>query len=163
MQPPPFPPPSSGGGHRRGSREGQHPQSSDDGGKGSTIVLGIFCLLLAAGSAAVGWWASKREEEAEVCYYTLPDRDRSCAGREECDEVNPDASDSARRRCVCCLDRPQRFMFVQCGHICMCEPCLIRMGREYEDKTLRRRFNGPVRLACPICRLVGFVVKTYES
>lgn len=65
--------------------------------------------------------------------------------------------------CVCCLERHQSFMFVQCRHICLCEPCLIQLGRAYEDNRLRARFDGPVRMPCPVCRTVGYVVKTYAS
>ncbi|KAG5488332.1 hypothetical protein GH5_08560 [Leishmania sp. Ghana 2012 LV757] len=65
--------------------------------------------------------------------------------------------------CVCCLERQQSFMFVQCRHICLCEPCLIQLGRSYEDHTLRARFDGPVKLPCPVCRCVGYVVKTFSS
>ncbi|CAJ1006229.1 hypothetical protein Q4I28_001544 [Leishmania naiffi] len=65
--------------------------------------------------------------------------------------------------CVCCLERHQSFMFVQCRHICLCEPCLIKLGRAYEDHTLRDRFNGPVRMPCPVCRQVGYIVKTFAS
>ncbi|TPP51601.1 hypothetical protein CGC20_36100 [Leishmania donovani] len=45
--------------------------------------------------------------------------------------------------CVCCLERHQSFMFVQCRHICLCEPCLIQLGRAYEDNKLRAHFDGP--------------------
>ncbi|KAG5488380.1 uncharacterized protein JKF63_07975 [Porcisia hertigi] len=63
--------------------------------------------------------------------------------------------------CVCCYTRPNSFMFVSCRHLCLCEKCLIQLGRSYENNTLHSRFKGPVRLPCPLCRTVGYVVKTF--
>ncbi|KAI5685976.1 hypothetical protein MNV84_01269, partial [Leishmania braziliensis] len=81
---------------------------------------------------------------------------------DECD-VSVSGGADGGHACVCCLERHQSFMFVQCRHICLCEPCLIKLGRAYEDHTLRDRFNGPVRMPCPVCRQVGYIVKTFAS
>ncbi|TPP46630.1 hypothetical protein CGC21_23685 [Leishmania donovani] len=70
--------------------------------------------------------------------------------------------------CVCCLERHQSFMFVQCRHICLCEPCLIQLGRAYEDNKLRAHFDGPQNYEASIeesmrASYMTFILSYYPS
>ena len=65
-----------------------------------------------------------------------------------------------RGKCVCCHDLLSRYAFVHCGHICICEPCLVKLGHNCEAKR-GAPFEGPCRLPCPMCRQEGFIIKTY--
>lgn len=116
--------------------------------------------------------AVRREEQKR--WYRLPPRgsravDGADAGAGGDDDDDGSSSSSgvspcmADGRCVCCFERAPRFMFLACLHVCLCEPCLIRLGRTYEDATLRGRFLGPVQLPCPLCREVGPVVQSFVS
>lgn len=161
-------PPRDGDNRRNGDRQvrREDQKRNDISGLGAALIVGAGLLLVAGVSALVGWHAGRKTEAESNDYYTLPDR-RSCrSAATEDDDVracSPKDEDSAGPKCVICLDRPQRFMFVRCRHICLCEPCLIHMARNVEDSTLHGHFDGPVRLACPMCRQVGYVVKTFVS
>lgn len=164
MQPPPSSPHNNGRRGRRvdpceppsGRRQSSH-NESDGGGLGAALLIGAGLLVVAGVSALLGWSAGRESEVETASYYTLPPRD-SCGSTTE-----DGGGDDGRPKCVVCRDLPQRFMFVQCKHICLCEPCLVHMGRDYEDTKLHGRFDGPVKLACPVCRQLGYVVKTYAA
>ncbi|GET86463.1 hypothetical protein, unknown function [Leishmania tarentolae] len=74
----------------------------------------------------------------------------------------PDSADG-HNLCVLCLMSHSSFMFVECRHVCLCEPCVIELGRDYEDRVLGHHFRGPMRVPCPMCRTVGYLTKTYAS
>ena len=44
--------------------------------------------------------------------------------------------------CAICLDQPCRYVFVPCGHLCVCRDCMVELG-----------FAGGTE--CPICRTVA--------
>ncbi|AIN96107.1 hypothetical protein LPMP_100380 [Leishmania panamensis] len=154
------------------------------GGLAAVLVISVGTILFFGGSFLYEWYTQRSEEqakEAETGYYRLPppkDCSRVCARAIEEDRLEqslegessvklPDAySNSHRSRrgmCVCCFEKRQRFMFVLCRHICLCEPCLIQAARNYEETVLFGLFDGPVKMPCPVCRRVGYVVKIYVS
>ncbi|KAK7198808.1 Zinc finger, C3HC4 type (RING finger) containing protein [Novymonas esmeraldas] len=110
---------------------------------------------------------SETEEEArreeQRCWYRLPPRGTAVAAAAAVDAMEPieDCVEATigGTRCVCCLEHTPTHMFLACLHTCLCEPCLIHMGRTYEDTKLHGKFVGPVRLPCPLCREIGPVVK----
>jgi hypothetical protein len=167
MRPPSSPPRSPQEGNRRGRRHCKSSNDSSSGGLVTALLVSAGLFAVAGVSALVGWYAARETAEETAKYYTLPARDGSAGGGGLSTNANNPCSeeegDKAGPKCVVCLERPQRFAFVQCGHICLCEPCLEHMARDYEKSTLWGSFSGPVRMPCPVCRQLGYVMKTYTA
>ncbi|KPA75946.1 hypothetical protein ABB37_08108 [Leptomonas pyrrhocoris] len=165
MRPPSRPSASSNNDDRRGNRK----RSDDDGGDGGGLVGALVVGAVFLAIAAVSYFSSKEPEAEAACekdsgYYTLPKRgDRGDVASDDDGGSRCGGSSFAGPTCVCCRVRPQRFMFVKCRHICLCETCLIRMGRDYEDTKLQGSFDGAVKMPCPVCRQVSCVVETYAA
>lgn len=142
-------------------------------------------ILFLGGSFLYEWYTQRSEaahaEEAETGYYRLPppkDCAAACVKAIEEDlleqrlefgggirrqEAHGSGRGSHRGMCVCCFERRQRFMFVLCRHICLCEPCLIQAARTYEETVLLGSFDGPVKMPCLVCRRVSYIVKIFAS
>ncbi|KAK7198807.1 Zinc finger, C3HC4 type (RING finger) containing protein [Novymonas esmeraldas] len=131
-----------------------------------TLAFGAGALLVGAAVALYTWFTASDSEKESERYYHLPPRDGPTAATApsgSCCDASPSLEADGGHPCVCCLENPQTFMFVQCHHICLCEACLIQLGRTYEDNVLKGRFSGPVRVPCPVCRTMGYVTRTYAS
>ncbi|CAD2221742.1 hypothetical protein ADEAN_000927700 [Angomonas deanei] len=63
--------------------------------------------------------------------------------------VNAGASDAADPAVCCvCSEEPEAFyMFQTCGHVCICEGCMVRMGTKAKSP-----IGQPLQLDCPMCR-----------
>ncbi|KAK7198809.1 Zinc finger, C3HC4 type (RING finger) containing protein [Novymonas esmeraldas] len=151
-----------------------------------SLVLSVAMAVVVGGAYLYDLYKQRSseqelEKEVETAYYRLP-APQDCAAvcaraiEEDMLEQHAEASDNPwtaealagtngtrRGMCVSCLERRQRFMFLLCRHICYCEPCLIGAAHAHQEVVPRLRHDGPVKLPCPICRKVGFVVKTYAS
>ncbi|KPA75944.1 hypothetical protein ABB37_08107 [Leptomonas pyrrhocoris] len=147
---------------------------------------GLFRVLLAGTAIVLSYCAATlavlyrhRRRVNTVGYYRLPSKDDAhavSAARERAQEEdrlemqveNADAergSAGSRRHCgpcCCCCDLRGRYAFVQCGHLCICEPCLITLGHECEASR-GSPFKGPCQLPCPVCRRKGFLIKTFSG
>ncbi|CAC9457160.1 Zinc finger C3HC4 type (RING finger) containing protein [Leishmania donovani] len=156
-------------------------------GSGLAVALAIsFGTIVFLGGSFLYEWYTQRSEggqakEAETGYYRLPppkDCAAACANAIEEDLLEQrlefggglrrqDEYSSGRRSrrgmCVCCFERRQRFMFVLCRHICLCEPCLMQAARTYEETVLFGAFDGPVKMPCLVCRKVSYIVKIFAS
>ncbi|KAG5485635.1 hypothetical protein LSCM4_06591 [Leishmania orientalis] len=155
------------------------------GGLAAVLVISVGTILFLGSNFLFEWYTQRSDEEhaaeAETGYYRLPppeERAAACAKAMEEDLVEQrvefdrslkrrdaytNSRGSRRGMCVCCFERPQRYMFVLCRHICLCEPCLIQAARTHEETVLLGEFDGPVKMPCLVCRRVGYVVKTFAS
>jgi hypothetical protein len=141
-------------------------------------LLAVTAALLFYGPQIISEWRQYNRTEEEEGYYTLPpvgtERDaheRACSddlheAQAELNRTDNSSSNtglglrSRRERCVCCRHLRGRYAFVRCGHVCLCEPCLILLGRESEKKR-RASFHGPCKLECPLCRRESYVIRTF--
>lgn len=137
-------------------------------GAGKLIAAGV-------GLAVVGacWlWANSDAAgecngacQQETCYYQLPSLEARDAiekqAAQQLAECDGDDDHDVPGLCVCCHERSPTLMFVGCGHLCVCEACLIKLAEVHELVVRRRRFAGPVKLPCPMCRKDGFLIKAY--
>ncbi|KAG5484178.1 hypothetical protein CUR178_07332 [Leishmania enriettii] len=155
------------------------------GGLAAVLVISVGAIIFLGSNFLFEWYTQRSDEEhaaeAETSYYRLPplkERAAACARAMEEDvlEQRVEFDDSLKRRdvytnsggsrrgmCVCCFERPQRYMFVLCRHICLCELCLIQAACTHEETVLIGEFDGPVKIPCFVCRRVDYVVKTFAS
>ena len=59
---------------------------------------------------------------------------------------NNDTSVNTLTQCSICMTRPNNYVNTTCGHICVCNNCLPRIGN-----------------TCPICRQTGNYIRVYNS
>ncbi|GET86462.1 hypothetical protein, unknown function [Leishmania tarentolae] len=149
------------------------------------LVIGVGSILLLYRKEVWEWLThgskSEQTKETETGYYRMPPR-ADCAAacakaiEEDLLEQSLVLGGGARQKdlqssgcgsrygmCVCCLELRQRFMFVLCRHMCLCEPCLIQAARTYEETVLFAPFDGPVKMPCLVCRKMSYVVKVFSS
>lgn len=162
---------------RRRSRSRERHSSAGPAFLAIAVVAGA--ALYAGAQALYSWYSSEspQTEAKQRSYYHLRPEDAAestadaalksttSTGTAPSEVAAEDSSVDGMNRCVCCMERPQSFMFVECGHLCLCEPCLVQLTRASgaAGHTAVRSGQEPVRVACPCCRHVGPLVKTYAA
>lgn len=62
--------------------------------------------------------------------------------------------------CSICMSRPCNMLFNECGHLSMCESCVLQMSRSGLHDT-RTNADRELIARCPLCRQVGTLQKVY--
>ena len=56
---------------------------------------------------------------------------------------------SENNKCSICLTNEKKYIFIPCGHNCICESCNTKL------------IKSSLNFCCPICRTIGEIYKVY--
>jgi len=57
-------------------------------------------------------------------------------------------------KCSICLHNQSEYIFIPCGHLCICSECIIFVN-------INNNFN--IKYKCPICRNMSSIFQVFKS